>query len=69
MPLFNYRCSDCAHEFEVLSKPDDNSVECSNCGGKDIKKIYSSFDFNIKEPAAGGSCPTGGCQNGSCGLN
>lgn len=68
MPLFNYRCSDCGDEFEVLSKSDDSSRECSNCGGKNIKKVFSSFDFNMKEPATGGQCPTGGCSNGSCGL-
>jgi len=69
MPIFNYRCSDCDNEFEVLSKPGDSVVECSNCSGKNIKKIFSSFDFNIKESAVGGNCPSGGCQNGSCGLN
>ena len=69
MPLFNYRCSDCENEFEVLSKPGDGLVECSSCGGKNIKKIFSSFDFNMKETASGGKCPTGGCPNGGCGLN
>jgi putative FmdB family regulatory protein len=69
MPIFNYRCSDCDNEFEILSMPGDSEVECSNCGGKNLKKIFSSFDFNMKESAAGGNCPSGGCQNGSCGLN
>ena len=68
MPIFNYRCSDCGDEFEVLSKSDDNATKCSNCGGKNIKKTFSSFDFNMKEPVAGGRCPTGGCSNGSCGM-
>ena len=67
MPIFNYRCSDCGDEFEVLSKSGDSLIECSNCGGKNIKKIYSSFDFNIKETVSGGGCSMGGCSNGSCG--
>ena len=68
MPIFNYRCSDCGDEFEVLSKQNDAPVECSKCGGKNIKKIYSSFDFSMKESVPGGSCSVGGCSNGSCGL-
>ena len=67
MPIFNYRCSDCGDEFEVLSKSGDSLIECSNCGGKNIKKIYSSFDFNIKETISGRGCSMGGCSNGSCG--
>ncbi len=68
MPIFNYRCSDCGEEFEVLAKQNDNEVKCSSCGKKNVKKVYSSFDFNIKEPATGSSCSMGGCSNGRCGL-
>ena len=69
MPMFNYRCSDCDCEFEILSKSDASTIECPSCEGKNIKKMFSSFDFNMKEPVSGGGCSMGGCSNGSCGLN
>lgn len=69
MPLFNYRCADCGEELEILSNKDDKNLECSKCSGKNMKKVYSSFDFNLKEPVSGGGCSMGGCSNGSCGLN
>ena len=68
MPLFNYKCSDCNKEFEILVKNDKRNIECSDCGGKNLKKVYSSFDFNLKEPVSTGGCSMGGCSNGSCGL-
>ncbi|MCJ7665962.1 MAG: zinc ribbon domain-containing protein [Actinobacteria bacterium] len=67
MPIFNYRCSDCSEEFEVLAKQNDNKMECTSCGGKNVKKVYSSFDFKLKQPVSEGNCPPGGCSSGRCG--
>jgi putative FmdB family regulatory protein len=67
MPIYNYNCDDCQKDFEVLVKSCDYKAECTSCGSKNVKKVFSSFDFNLKntsEPA----CGSGGCPGGNCGL-
>jgi putative FmdB family regulatory protein len=67
MPIYNYNCEDCNKEFEVLVKSCDDKTECSSCGSKNVKKVYSSFDFSMKGNSAP-ACQSGGCPGGSCGL-
>ncbi len=67
MPVYNYKCSDCSQNFEVLLRNKDDSVKCTKCGSSHIKRVYSSFDFSFKKsPAA--SCRSGTCSRGTCGL-
>ena len=48
MPIYEYRCSDCGHEFEVTQKiTADPLTECIACGGK-VKKLISSSSFHLK---------------------
>ncbi|AZG76868.1 zinc ribbon domain-containing protein [Methylocystis rosea] len=67
MPLFAYRCSDCAHQFETLSRFDE-IPECPACGGAHVERQLSL----IARPAAGGepaeSCAAmaGGAPCPSC---
>jgi putative FmdB family regulatory protein len=67
MPLFAYRCNDCAHEFETLSRFDE-TPECPACGGAHVERQLSL----IARPAAGGesteSCAAmaGGAPCPSC---
>jgi putative FmdB family regulatory protein len=67
MPIYNYNCDECKIDFEILAKKSDEITACTSCGSKNIKRVYSSFDFNLKNstPAA---CQTGGCPGGSCGI-
>ena len=68
MPIYDYKCSDCNKEFEVFVKNDGKTAECTECGSKNIKRVYSSFDFNLNNKSES-SCPTiNSCANGSCGL-
>jgi putative FmdB family regulatory protein len=41
MPLYEYQCRKCAHEFEVLVRPGDPAPTCSSCGGEDLEKLLS----------------------------
>jgi putative FmdB family regulatory protein len=67
MPIYNYKCSECSKDFEVLARHKDEGVECISCGSSNIKRVYSSFDFSLKKtPAA--SCQSGTCRGGTCGL-
>ena len=48
MPIYEYRCTACAHELEVLQKiSDDPLVECPECGGT-LKRLVSAPNFRLK---------------------
>jgi putative FmdB family regulatory protein len=41
MPIYGYRCSKCGHQFEILQKMSDESLQtCPKCQGKLTKVIY-----------------------------
>lgn len=40
MPLYEYQCRACAHEFETLIRPGD-TPKCSSCGSEDLEKLLS----------------------------
>ena len=48
MPMYDYRCRDCDHEFEVQqSFSDDALTECPSCGG-DLRKVFSPVGISFK---------------------
>lgn len=61
MPLYEYKCKSCGHEFEKLvsiSKAAEPQ-ECPTCGSKDSQKQMSTFSLagpSVDVPAA----PSGG---------
>jgi len=57
MPLYEYRCQECGHEFEELvpfSAADD--VACEKCGSKRTERLVSGFAC-----ASGGGSSDAGC--------
>lgn len=73
MPIFEYHCSSCDDDFEMLVKSAEagEQVACPACDGDDVAKKFSSFatgagapDFSAAAtPAAGRSCGPGcGCH-------
>ncbi len=63
MPIFEYVCKDCQHEFEALVFGKDKAV-CPKCEGKKLEPKLSVFAVSAKS-GAGSSMPAGPC--GSCG--
>jgi putative FmdB family regulatory protein len=57
MPLYEYACRDCGHEFELLVFPGDEAA-CPQCQGKDLEKQWS---VPAAPPAASTPLPVGGC--------
>lgn len=45
MPIFEYRCRACAHQFEALTLPSKESAPpaCPSCHSLDLEKLLSSF--------------------------
>ena len=49
MPIYEYRCADCGHDFEALQKfSDDPITECPVCKAGNVKKRISATSFVLK---------------------
>ena len=73
MPIYEYVCQACSHEFEHLHRADEKPV-CPACGKKRLAKKFSvpAAHTGGSEPTCPardtGACnPAGGCAAG-CGL-
>ena len=40
MPLYEYHCRSCSHDFEILVRTGD-TPRCSSCGSEDLEKLLS----------------------------
>ena len=48
MPIYEYRCQECHHEFERLQKFSDPPIEaCPTCAGS-VQKLISRSAFHLK---------------------
>lgn len=48
MPIYEYRCSECGKEFEVMQKiTDDPLTQCISCQGN-VRKLISNTSFHLK---------------------
>ena len=77
MPMYEYRCTSCHHQFELRQKFSDPPVgECPQCGAV-VEKMISAAAFSLKgdgwfKPSY---CPKSeapkpaACSGGCCGEN
>ena len=69
MPIFEFHCQACGHDFEKLVFGSDE-VECPNCQQKQVEKLMSAcsakvgYKFTATSNPKGGSCT--GCSATSC---
>ena len=49
MPLYDFRCRGCSHEFETLVRPGDDRPACPSCQSHDIERLLSTFAFSYAE--------------------
>lgn len=48
MPIYEYRCQECGHEFERMQKFSDPPIEvCPTCAGS-VQKLISRSAFHLK---------------------
>src|SRR5204862_7078877 len=47
MPLYDFRCRACGHEFEALVRPPAAPV-CSSCASGDLERLLSGFSFSVR---------------------
>ena len=49
MPLYEYRCEACEHQFEIIQKFSDNPIEvCPSCGQGPVVKLLSTPAIQFK---------------------
>jgi putative FmdB family regulatory protein len=83
VPIYEYRCNDCGHQFEVSQRMSDDPIsECEVCGGQVTKVLFApaihfkgtgfhNTDYRSKRRGggddSGGSGSGDGSSNGSSG--
>ncbi len=49
MPMYEYRCESCGHEFEKLQKITDNPLlVCPKCNASALTKLVTAAGFQLK---------------------
>ncbi len=75
MPLFEYTCTKCTSQFELLIRGSEPPV-CPECGGDKLEKHFSvpaahvsgGNSLPICEAPRGGGCGLPQCGQGGCGM-
>jgi putative FmdB family regulatory protein len=76
MPLFEYACRECDHQFEALIRATE-TPECPSCHGTDLERRLSVFAAHTNASPSGDAMPTvGACGHcgdprgpGACSMN
>jgi len=70
MPIYEYDCNDCGHEFEEFVRSQSQSISCPTCGRQNVEKKFSLFGMKSGDsftPSQGGtqcsSCTAHSCKN------
>ena len=49
MPIYDYKCSQCGHEIELIQKISDKpKTICPKCNANSLKKLISAPSFRLK---------------------
>ena len=46
MPIYEYSCRACRHEFETVVLPTGGPPTCPACGGADLERMISAFSVS-----------------------
>lgn len=63
MPIFEYRCEECAEEFEKLVF-NNTEVRCPKCDTKKVTKKFSLFGMSGVSKQTSSGCSS--CSSKSC---
>jgi len=66
VPIYEYRCRGCEHEFEKYVHGPSTKVACPTCQSGDVTRKLSVFGLKsdggfMAAPTTGGGCCGGGC--------
>ena len=65
MPIYEFECSKCGKSFEhlVFTSGSKDEIQCPNCGGKDVCRLFSSFSCGTGSGATNGISQSTGCAS------
>ncbi len=71
MPIYEYHCSDCDKDFDVLLAHGEGAAECKRCGGENIKRKFSCFStrtdsYTASDLSSINSSSCASCTSSSC---
>ena len=68
MAYFDYFCDKCEKEFEIQCSinADRSNVTCPDCGGAEVRRVFSSIYVPKKGGSGGGASAGGGSSCTSC---
>ena len=73
MPIYEFKCSQCNHFFEILTTRSDDGQEevgCPQCRSQAFERVLSRTSYTMgsgaSAGAAGPSVQTRQCASGSC---
>jgi putative FmdB family regulatory protein len=81
MPIYEYRCEPCHHDFETLIRGQGDTAHCPKCGGIDLVKQFSvpaaaqtgsgqgQGSLPVCETRGNYGCGQGGCASGMCSFD
>ena len=49
MPLYDFHCRACGHEFEALVRAGGEAPVCPSCKGRDLERLLSTFAVSYAE--------------------
>ena len=60
MPIYEYRCRDCGHRFEILQRlgQGPEGLVCPRCSADQLEKQYSTFAGNVGDSAQRSASPS-----------
>ncbi|MCD0463571.1 FmdB family zinc ribbon protein [Roseiconus lacunae] len=73
MPLYEYDCSKCNHQVEVLVRNSEEKPECPECGGHELVRLMSAtaapnMNGSKSLPTARPDCGAPRCCGGGCDI-
>ena len=49
MPIYEYQCESCGHQFDIIQKVSDDKLEiCPKCNEPKLKKLVTAAGFKLK---------------------
>lgn len=82
LPIYEYRCNDCGHQFEVNQRMSDDPLEvCESCGGTVQRLLFApaihfkgtgfhNTDYGTKKrPKEGGDASSNGASTSDAGTS
>lgn len=66
MPIYEFHCEECGHEFEELVARIDENAPCPKCGSQEVGRLISATADYRGSMSSPGSGPMPPCANGMC---